>query len=221
MNEIEQTFFGTRDQLTDYCFNAKVPNIITEDGFITLYLAAPLATGNHYNLGIELIHEDRPPTPEEKNVLPAHVDRLVKSTNMGEITVQEIGGKTVWRYCTENPDCVKYIVHLANRIKQAGLGSDPIITTEDGQIVRETAVTPTENTPQQAPNIYYVSGDLVYGDKISGDKVQRDKTIVVRNISDSSNIAIGTGASANKETGSQEKADDTAVPTSEDCIDKR
>ena len=61
-------------------------------------------------------------------------------------------------------------------------------------------------------NNYY--GDYVAGDKIGGDKVGGDK-ITVGNISDS----INTSSSANKETGSQEKADDKAGPTSEDCVD--
>lgn len=70
----------------------------------------------------------------------------------------------------------------------------------------KSTVTPTDNMPQQdlkqVTNNYY--GDYVAGDKIGGDKVGGDKT-TVGNISDSTGIAVGTGASANKGVDPQDK----------------
>lgn len=66
-----------------------------------------------------------------------------------------------------------------------------------------TAVAPPENMPQQdskpVTNIY-VGGDYVGGDKVKGDKVSGDKTSV-GDISGSSGIAIGRGASSTVNTG--------------------
>jgi hypothetical protein len=48
-------------------------------------------------------------------------------------------------------------------------------------------------------NQFHVYGDIVHGDKVSGDKVNGDK-ITVGDISGSTGVAIGSGASANVHT---------------------
>jgi len=58
--------------------------------------------------------------------------------------------------------------------------------------------TASQPAPQDTPNIV-VQGDYIAGDKTAGDKVGGDK-ITVGNISDSSNVAIGRGATATSQT---------------------
>lgn len=53
---------------------------------------------------------------------------------------------------------------------------------------------PTAGQPAQQPNIF-VQGDYIGGDKLGGDKVAGDK-ITVGNISGSTGVAVGRGASA-------------------------
>lgn len=84
---------------------------------------------------------------------------------------------------------------------------DIFLTIQD-----DTAVSLTENMPQQGPksatNNIYVSGDYIVGDKIGGDKIVGDKT-TVGNISNSTDIVVGPGASVNE--GTDPEDGDTAV----------
>ena len=217
MNKIEQTFFGTSEQFIDYSHN-----ITEEDGDITLAPGVPYHVGEGvYNLVI-VRWQRRTLTPEEVETvsIPEHAKSVgtYSQVDLGGITVKPIGKTAVWQCRTNNSDCVRYALTLADRIKQAQLGSDSTVTryTEEGRIIMENASHQQNRLSMEqadlVTNNYY--GDYVAGDKIGGDKVGGDK-ITVGNISDS----INTSSSANKETGSQEKADDTAVPTSEDCVD--
>ncbi len=66
-----------------------------------------------------------------------------------------------------------------------------------GTAVIATPITPAGNASKQDSKQeihYHISGDMVGGDKVGGDSVAGDK-ISVGNISGSSNIAIGHGAS--------------------------
>ena len=66
-----------------------------------------------------------------------------------------------------------------------------------GTAMTATPIPPASNAPQQGLKQeihYHIAGDVVSGDKVGGDTVSGDK-ISVGNISGSSNIAIGSGAS--------------------------
>lgn len=66
-----------------------------------------------------------------------------------------------------------------------------------GTAVIATPITPAGDAPKQGSKQeihYHISGDMVSGDKVGGDSVTGDK-ISVGNITGSSNIAFGRGAS--------------------------
>ena len=138
---VEQTYFGSPDQFIDYIldsqFNLDNGNILPDAG-------VPFRTDSGgFNLVIVRWQPKRLLTPEEKAAtgIPGHVDAYSfgDKEDIGGIKVKPVGEMAVWHSFSKHPDGKRFALTLAETIKGAQLGSDPIITryTEDGQIVTE------------------------------------------------------------------------------------